>query len=221
MDAFTSRRHRAAAERTRTNDPERTKTEILDVATSEFAENGLSGARVDAIAERTRTSKRMIYYYFGGKEGLYLAVLERAYARVRAIEAGLDLDGLDPESALRRLVDQTFENDDAHGDFIRLVTIENIHKAAHIAGVESIRRINQRIIALLGAVLERGRAAGVFRAHLDAVDVHMMISALCFFRVANRPTFGAIFDVDLAEPGRRARHKRLIADAVLGVLRPG
>lgn len=211
---------RRAVERSRTNDPERTRADILRVATAEFAAHGLSGARVDAIAERTHTSKRMIYYYFGGKEGLYLAVLEKAYADVRALEAGLVLDDLDPEAALRRLIDQTFENDDAHGDFIRLVTIENIHGAAHLVGAPSIRRINQRIIELVGAILERGRASGAFRRDLDALDVHMMISALCFFRVANRPTFGAIFEVDLAEPVRRARHKRMVADAVLGVLRP-
>ena len=211
---------RLAPERTRTNDPERTKAELIEVAMAEFAANGLTGARVDAIAERTRTSKRMIYYYFGSKEGLYLAVLEKAYGEVRALEAELDLAGLDPEAALRALIDQTFENDDAHGDFIRLVTIENIHRAEHIVDVPAIRQINERVTGMLGAILERGRAAGVFRADLDPIDVHLMISAFCFFRVANQHTFGAIFDVDLREPVRRARHKGMIADAVLGALRP-
>ncbi len=218
MDAPRASR-RPGPERTRTNDPERTKAELIEVAMAEFAANGLTGARVDAIAERTRTSKRMIYYYFGSKEGLYLAVLEAAYRQVRAIEAELDLAALDPESALRALIDQTFENDDAHGDFIRLVTIENIHRAEHIADVPSIRQINERVIAILGAILERGREAGLFRADLDPIDVHLMISAFCFFRVANRHTFGAIFDLDLSEPARRARHKGMIADAVLGMLR--
>ncbi|WP_062218675.1 TetR family transcriptional regulator [Aureimonas sp. D3] len=210
---------RSGLERTRTNDPERTKAELIEVAMAEFAANGLTGARVDAIAERTRTSKRMIYYYFGSKEGLYLAVLEKAYGEVRALEAELDLAGLDPESALRALIDRTFENDDAHGDFIRLVTIENIHRAEHIVDVPAIRQINERVTGMLGAILERGRAAGLFRADLDPIDVHLMISAFCFFRVSNQHTFGAIFDVNLSEPTRRARHKGMIADAVLGALR--
>lgn len=207
-----------SAERSRVNDPERTKAEIIEIATEEFAQSGLSGARVDAIAERTRTSKRMIYYYFGSKEGLYLAVLERAYAEIRAIEAGLDLANSEPVEGLRRLIDQTFESDESHTAFIRLVTIENIHNGTHLVGMESIRAINRRVIGMLDDLLQRGRAQGTFRDDVEAIDVHMMISAMCFFRVANRHTFGAIFDVDLFEPATRARHKGLIADAVLGAL---
>jgi AcrR family transcriptional regulator len=207
-----------SAERTRVNDPERTKAEIVAIATEEFAEYGLSGARVDAIAERTRTSKRMIYYYFGGKEGLYLAVLERAYAEIRAIEAGLDLANSEPVDGLRRLIEQTFESDESHTAFIRLVTIENVHKAKHLAGMDSIREINRRVIAILDDLLQRGRAEGKFRRDVEATDVHMMISALCFFRVANRHTFGAIFGVDLFETKTRERHKRMVADAVLRTL---
>ncbi|MEK1888584.1 MAG: TetR/AcrR family transcriptional regulator [Phyllobacterium sp.] len=218
MSSSPSPRKAAANERRRTNDPERTKADILLVATEEFAAHGLSGARVDAIAERTRTSKRMIYYYFGGKDGLYLAVLEKAYADIRAIEAALDLDLLDPIEALRRVIDQTFENDDSHRDFVRLVSIENINQAKHLAEAPSIRKINLRIIEILGAILERGRAAGLFRSDLEPIDVHMMISAFCFFRVANRHTFGAIHRVDLSEPGRRQKHKQMIADAVVGLL---
>lgn len=215
----TSSRRRTSPQRTRTNDPDRTRAELLEVATEEFAAFGFSGARVDAIAERTRTSKRMIYYYFGGKEGLYLAVLEKAYADVRAIEAGLNLDELGPEDALRRLIEQTFEYDDTHVDFVRLVAIENIHYAKHLADAPSIRSINSRAIEVIERILARGRTAGLFRDDLDAVDVHMAISALCFFRVANRHTFGEIFRVDLTEPSRRAKHKKMIADAVVALLR--
>ena len=206
------------SDRSRVNDPEGTKADIVAVATEEFAEHGLSGARVDAIAERTRTSKRMIYYYFGGKEGLYRAVLERAYAEIRAIEAGLDLARCDPVEGLRQLIEQTFESDESHAAFIRLVMIENIHNGRHLAGMESIRRINMRVIAIIDDLLKRGRAEGKFQRAADAVDVHMMISALCFFRVSNRHTFGQIFGVDFSEPRTRERHKRMIADAVLRTL---
>lgn len=134
----TKTRARRAKGRVRTNDPERTKADILEVAADEFAMHGLSGARVDAIAERMRTSKRMIYYYFGDKEGMFRAVLENAYSSVRAIEALLALEALEPEEALRNLVEQTFENDDANEAFIRLVAIENVHRGEHLANAERI-----------------------------------------------------------------------------------
>ncbi|TGE00697.1 TetR family transcriptional regulator [Methylobacterium nonmethylotrophicum] len=202
----------------RTKDPERTRADILAVAREEFSAFGLSGARVDAIAERTRTSKRMIYYYFGSKEGLYLAVLEKAYADIRQVEADLDLGNLAPAEAIRRLVEFTFEYDEAHPDFIRLVTIENIHRAEHLSGSETIRGLNLGVIQTITDIIARGQADGCFRADVDPLDVHMMISALCFFRVSNRHTFGAIFSVDLDAPALRARHKRMIGDAVLGML---
>ncbi|HEY0524130.1 MAG TPA: TetR/AcrR family transcriptional regulator [Stellaceae bacterium] len=203
----------------RKHDPERTKQDILKVATEEFAEHGLSGARVDAIATRMRTTKRMIYYYFGSKEGLYEAVLEKSYADIRAVETELRLDSLEPEAAIRRLVEFTFDYDESHPDFIRLVTIENIHHAKHLAGSLKIRDVNVAVIETLSAILERGRRSGVFRADVDPIDVHMMISAFCFFRVSNKSTFGAIFDRDLSAPEHRERHKRMIGDAVVRLLK--
>src|SRR5436309_11796248 len=109
----------------RTNDPEGNRRNIIAVATREFADKGFSGARVDKIAARTKTSKRMIYYYFGGKEGLYIAVLEEAYRKIRSVEATLDLAQRPPEEALRTLVAFTFDYQNAHPDFIRLVMNEN------------------------------------------------------------------------------------------------
>src|SRR5437764_14736455 len=111
---------------------ERTRQDSLDVATSEFARNGYAGARVDEIAAKTRTTKRMIYYYFGSKEQLYVTVLERAYQMIRSIEQELDVEHLDPVDAIRQLAELTFDHHESHPDFIRLVSIENIHRAEHI-----------------------------------------------------------------------------------------
>src|SRR5690349_10886598 len=116
----------------RLRDAERTRAEILDVATAEFAERGYAGARVDEIADRTRTTKRMIYYYFGGKQQLYIAVLERAYAQLRDAEQTLDVDHLDPLAAIRELAELTFDHHERHPQFLRLVAIENIHRAEHM-----------------------------------------------------------------------------------------
>lgn len=202
----------------RRNDPEKTRDDILAVATQEFSDFGLSGARVDAIALKTRTSKRMIYYYFGSKEGLYLAVLEKAYRKIRSLEADLQLAGMPPALALRTLIASTFDHDEHNPEFVRLVGIENIHHAIHVRRSPEIRDLNISIIRTIAELLERGRADGTFRRDVDAIDVHMMISALCFFRVSNRHTFGAIFQRDLSLPEYYERHKQMIADMVLAYL---
>jgi AcrR family transcriptional regulator len=197
-----------------TRDPEASVQDILAVATEEFAINGLSGARVDQIAERTRTSKRMIYYYFKGKEGLYQAVLEKAYMDIRALEEKAKLLDMEPRAAMRKLIELTFDYDETHPLFISLVSVENIHQAKHLTNLQSIKDVNGSVIRTLTSILERGRKEGVFRADLDPVDVHLLISAFCFFRVSNRHTFGAIFDRDLSDPKLRKRHKKIIIEAV-------
>jgi AcrR family transcriptional regulator len=195
-------------------DPDRSMQDILAIATEEFAVNGLSGARVDQIAERTRTSKRMIYYYFNGKEGLYRAVLEKAYMDIRSLEERSRLAELDPRTAIRKLIELTFDYDETHPQFISLVSVENIHQARHLTDLQSIKDVNASIIRTLSGILERGRKEGVFRGDLDPVDVHLLISAFCFFRVSNRHTFGAIFNRDLSDPKLRKRHKKMIVETI-------
>ncbi|MBV9473601.1 MAG: TetR family transcriptional regulator, partial [Solirubrobacterales bacterium] len=169
----------------------------MDAATREFAERGYSGGRVDEIAAQTRTTKRMIYYYFGSKEGLFVAVLQRAYARIRALEQQIDVDHLDPVAAIRHLAELTFDHHESHPDFIRLVSIENTHRADHMGKLDGFVKLNSPAIALLERILKRGYAEGVFSRRVDAVDLHMIISSFCVFRVANRHTFGALFARDM------------------------
>ena len=195
--------------------PDQTAQNILEVATREFADKGLSGARIDAIAESTRTSKRMIYYYFTSKEGLYLAVLEDAYRRIRSIEGELKLDGCEPLEGLKRLVAFAFDYHVAHPDFVRLVMNENIHNGAFLAKSESIQQVNRSAIEHLSRLYRRGCEAGVFRTGLNAVDLHMSISALCFFTVANRHTFSLSFQRDLSSPRALAARRRSIIDMVV------
>ena len=186
----------SASREGRTNDPARTMAEILEVATHEFADKGLAGARIDEIAAATRTSKRMIYYYFGSKDGLYLAVLEEAYRRMRSIEADLHLGDLEPVAALRRLVEFTYDHHRDNEDFIRLVMSENIQRAEYLRQSKSIRDLNIKAIDSIRELYDRGVAQGVFRPGLDPVDIHAVISALTVFNVSNRYTFGTIFDRD-------------------------
>lgn len=202
----------------RQRDPERTREEILDVALAEFARNGYAGARVDEIAARTRTTKRMLYYYFTSKEQLYIAVLERAYSTARDAERQLDVDYLDPVSAIRTLAELTFDHHESHQDFISLVAIENIHRAEFIARSPALAELSTPAVAVIARILDRGRATGVFLRQVEAIDVHMMISAFCFFRVSNRHTFGALFGVDMLDPARRDRYRQMVGDMVVSYL---
>lgn len=216
---LTRKTTRPAHGRTRSNDPERTMQDILDVATREFAAKGLSGARIDEIAELTRTSKRMIYYYFGSKEGLYIAVLEEAYRRIRHIESELRLENLPPEEALRTLVGFTFDYQNANPDFIRLVMNENIHRGQFLAQSTIIQQLNVPAIDAVRSVYDRGCAAGVFRTDLDPVDLHMSISALCFFHVSNQHSFSLIFKRDMTSPEALATRRAQVIDIILRYVR--
>ncbi len=193
--------------------------DIIDVATHEFSEKGLAGARIDAIAESTRTSKRMIYYYFGSKEGLYVRVLEEAYRRIRAIEAELHLEDLAPEDALRKLVGFTVDYQLANPDFIRLVMTENIHRGEYLRQSRLIQKLNVPAIEGLRRVYERGVEAGVFRAGVDPVDLHMSISALSFFNTANRHTFAVIFKRDFDSPAAVVARRDSIIEMVVRFVR--
>jgi AcrR family transcriptional regulator len=201
--------------RQRVNDPEGTKRNIVEIATQVFAHKGFSGARVDGIAARTRTSKRMIYYYFGSKEGLYIAVLEAAYQSIRSIEVTLDLEHQPPEAALRTLVAFTFDYQNAHPEFVRLVMNENMLNAAYLSRSRTIRRLNNVVIDVLEDLLARGHRAGIFRRGLDPIEVHMTISALCVFNVANRATFSTIFKREMASKAALAKRRAEVVDIVL------
>jgi AcrR family transcriptional regulator len=199
-------------------DAERTRTDILDVATREFADRGYNGARVDEIAAKIRTTKRMIYYYFGSKEQLYIAVLERVYNEIRSAEQALEVDGLDPVDAIRRIAQLTFDHHQSHPDFIRLVSIENINRAEHMAKSPTFPGQNASAVALIEQILRRGREQGRFTREVDALDVHMLISSYCVFRVANRHTFKTIFGRDLTDPALRDRYRTMLGDLVVAYL---
>lgn len=198
-------------------DADRTRLNILKAATKQIAKDGLSGASIDSIAEQMRTSKRMIYYYFGSKNGLYQAVISKAYGEMRAFEAALRLETLDPESALRRLIHSTFEYNETHPDYVRLIVIENIHRAEHLS--QSVSLQNTSALDVLSGILHRGYESGVFRRKIEPVYLHMIITALCFFPMSNQYTFGTLFGQEIAFPEARAKQKDLFSDVVLNFLK--
>jgi AcrR family transcriptional regulator len=203
-----------------TQNPEAVKQEILRVAREEFADKGLAGARVDEIAARTSTAKRMIYYYFGDKAGLYRAVLVDAYRQIRELERTLDLAKLDPIQALGALVGFTFDYHADHPEFVRLVMVENIHNAEHLRAAADLGAVNTSATEVIGPIYERGVKAGQFRAGLSPLSLHLTVSALAFYNVSNRDTILEGFGHDMAEPQNRAARRAEVIETVLRALRP-
>ncbi len=181
-------------------DPEATKADLMAVATREFARLGYYGARVDEIAAQSSTTKRMIYYYFGDKEGLFTAALEQAYVDIRSVERGIDVDHLAPRDALAALIRVTFEHHDRNPHLARLVQAENALGAVHLRGSSRVAGLSQPVLPLIEEILARGRESGDVRRDVRPIDLHLMMSGLALFRVTNRATIEASLGHDMAEP---------------------
>ena len=199
--------------------PEANRAHIVRAAIDEFAARGFKGASMDAIADRTDTTRALINYYFGSKEKVYLAVLEHVYSEIRHAESRLDLDHLDPTAAIRRVVEFTFSYYLEHEGFVRLVVAENQARGRHFRKSKTMRSLNRPIIETLARVIARGQADGSFRADADPVEVHMAIAALGLFNVTNQYTFGAIFQRDMGAKGDVRRRRELVAEVILGYLK--
>jgi AcrR family transcriptional regulator len=199
-------------------DPERTRARILRAATAEFARHGLGGARVDRIAVKADVNKRMLYYYYGDKEGLFLAVLEDTYARIRSAEAELRLLELAPAEGVRRMVSFTWEYYLAHPEFLTLLNSENLHRARHLKRSRHIRLLNSPTIAILGELLRRGEAAGTFRGGVDPLDLYISIAGLCYFYLSNNYTLATVFDRSVSDTARHAVRLAHMEDLVIASL---
>lgn len=201
-----------------TRNAPRTQAAILDAATHEFARHGLRGARVDQIAARAKTNKRMLYYYFGDKDDLFLAVLERAYEHIRSEEQKLRLTDLPPADGVRKLIRFTWKYFLAHPEFITLLNSENLHRAVHLKRSRKIRAMHSPLLETLSEVLSRGEREGVFRRNVDPVHLYVSIAALGYFYLSNNPTLSTIFGRDLMAPRARSARLAHIEALVLGYL---
>ncbi len=211
--------HEASPE-VRQRDPARTRASILRAATMEFSSRGFAGAGIDAIAARAGANKRMIYHYFGSKRGLWLAVLEAAYERARSAEQDLDLAALTPDEAMRHLVAFTFNSFIGDRTFINLLNSENLHQARHLKESESVKTMHSPLIGMIGRILDRGVAAGVFRAGVDPAQLWISIAGVCYFYFSNIFTLSVILDRDLHAAPQLDERRKHVVDLVLAGLRP-
>jgi AcrR family transcriptional regulator len=204
----------------RRRDPDRARASILAAATAEFAALGFGGARVDAIAAQAGINKRMLYHYFGNKDELYLAVLEDAYAAIRAAESELVLARGNPADAMGKLVLFTWRYYREHPEFLSLLATENVNQGAVLGKSAKIRDLNSPLIATIQSLLRQGAAEGKFRRGVDPFRLYVSISSLCFFYLANRWTLSVSFGRDLGAPDEIEAWGEHVVSVIIGYLRP-
>lgn len=201
-----------------TRNKERTRSYILDAATAEFAERGFQGARLEHIAARAETNKRMVYYYFNSKDELFREVMEQAYKSIRDTERELHLLEQAPIDAVRTLVTFTWNYYLEHPDFIGLLNTENQHRAAHLSETADLQALNSPLIETLQEVLARGQREGVFRGGVDPLQLYISIAAMSYFYLSNKHTLGAIFGRDLMTTKAKAERLHHTLDVIVGYL---
>ena len=213
-------KRRSADTRPQRRDPAATRRKLLVAARREFAARGLAGARVAEIAARAGVNKQLVYHYFGDKDALYLAVLEWVYAEIRAQERELNLEGLSPERAIRKLIESSFDHLAAHPDFIVLLNDENRGGAPHVRGSRKLEAMHSPLVSMVSKILRQGVKAGVFRRGINPIHLYISIAGLSYFYFSNTPTLSAIFGKDLGSPAARRARRKHVADLVMQALRP-
>jgi AcrR family transcriptional regulator len=211
---------RTPPKRVLVRDAEATRRRILQAARAEFARHGLGGARIDRIATAARSNKRMLYYYFGNKEGLFLAALEATYDDIRAAERKLHLEALEPLDAIERLVRFTWSYFVEHPEFMMMLNTENLHKARHLKKSQRIHAMNSPLIATIGQILKRGERSGAVRAGVDPLQLYISIAALAYFYLSNASTLSVTFGRDVLSRPEMKRRLEHVVELVIAGLRP-
>lgn len=209
-----------ASPRARGRNPKRTKERIFKAAARIFAKRGFDGARVDQIAAAAKINKQLLYHYFGSKDDLFTAILERAYLSIRSQEAALELDSLRADKAILVLVEFTWRYYLANPDFIRLLNSENQLEARHLKGSKLTRDINTNHIALAKKLLARGRRERSIRRDLDVMQLNVNIAALGFFYLMNRHTLSTVFQCDLGSKKMLEQRLAVMKDTIARWIRP-
>jgi TetR/AcrR family transcriptional regulator len=217
LEMLEPRSNRAKPQR---RDPVATRQKLLTAARREFAKNGLAGARVDEIADRAGVNKQLVYHYFGDKDALYLAVLEWVYEEIRTQERKLNLEGLPPQRAIKKLIESSFDHLAAHPDFIVLLNDENRGSARHVRGSRKLEAMHSPLVSMVSKILKQGEREGAFRKGINPVHLYISIAGLSYFFFSNTPTLSAIFGRDLASPAAKRARRKHVVDLVLQALRP-
>jgi TetR/AcrR family transcriptional regulator len=211
---------RADGTKRQRRNPAATRKKLLTAARREFADSGLAGARVDEIADRAGVNKQLVYHYFGDKDALYLAVLQWVYEEIRTHERELNLEGLPPQRAIRKLIESSFDHLAAHPDFIVLLNDENRGGARHVRGSRRLEAMHSPLVSMVSKILKEGVRTGAFRKGINPLHLYISIAGLSYFFFSNTPALSAIFGKDLASPAAKRARRKHVVDLVLQALRP-
>jgi len=187
----------------------KTRERIFRIAIREFADKGFSGARVETIASRAKVNIRMIYHYFGGKEALYVEVLEHVLARLREAELAVTLDvrTVDPASGILQLYDFTEGHFAAHPELLCLLSWENLNRARFLKRSKVIQAMSSPVLDKLRTLIRRGETAGTLRRGIDPLHLYVTLVSLAYFHKSNAYTISRMFDTDMLAPSWQAAHK--------------
>jgi AcrR family transcriptional regulator len=199
-------------------DPAGTRRRILSAAIEEFSRGGFAGARVDAIARRAETNERMLYYYYGSKEKIFLAVLEHMYFRFKEAEEQVQIASTDPREAVTQLARFVWDFYYENPEFIRLLNSENLHEARHLKTSPHLAQLVNPVIEMLRGVVGRGQRAGMFRDDVDVSRLYLTISALGYYVLSNRYTISAVVGRDIASADEHEAFAQLHIQMLLSYL---
>lgn len=202
----------------RRRNPVETRRALLEASIAEFAENGLAGARVDAIARRAKVNKQLVYHYYGSKDDLFTASLEEVYRYIRTQERELELHALEPVAAMERLVGFSFDYLAEHPEFIALLNDENRMRSVHLKESRELVDMHSPLVEVIGTILERGVEQGVFHRRFGPVNLYISIASLAYFFFSNNSTLSVIFNRDMSTPSEVARRRQHVIDLVLHAL---
>lgn len=192
-----------------------TRAAILKSATRVFAKYGYEGGSVEKISKAARSVDRMIYYYFGSKEGLFIEVIEGIYRAMDEAEAAIGIDLARPLEALASVTRFVHGYYRQHPEFVTLLNTENLHKGRHIAKSQRAGEYSSHAVAVIREVLAAGVAKKLFRGDVDARDVYLLIASTGYFYVSNRHTLSAFFGQPLEAPEAVARWEDFAVNSVL------
>ncbi len=203
----------------RAQQADRTRDNILKAAVKVFSKEGFTGGRIEQISTLAKSNDRMIYYYFGSKEKLFISVLEHIYASFNQAEAKLRIDLGDPEQALRELVAFIWDYYVRHPEFVTILATENLHQGQHARKSQNLKALSGEAVGVLRPIIEAGQAKGLFRDDIDITHAYLMIASLCYFYNSNRHTLSSFLAVDLADKQAKADWLAFISDLALRGLR--
>ena len=192
-----------------------TRNKILKAATRIFARYGYDGGSVEKISKSAKSVDRMIYYYFGSKEGLFIEVLENAYRRMNDAELKLKLNTSKPLEGLNEVIRFVLSYYRKNPEFITLLNLENLQRGKHIVKSQRAREYSSPAIATVGELLHNGIAQGLFRVDISPRNVYMLIMATAYFYMSNRYTLSVFLGENLQTPQAIAAWQAFISTTVL------